>query len=409
MRVLLVSTMFPPDYDGGVEVNAAKFANGLRDAGHEVDVVTRKWRERYEGSKTQDPPWVHRILEAWRQPTLYKNWFLLRYESKANYVRATKAGSRNIPIMEGFLKDRAYDVVLAFESLGIGPLTVQPAVRKGIPVAWNVSNYALADVLAPSKLLYLTQRLFAGSDYRRERALPFDNLFFVSEFMKNAYASRGVHPRHPQVIRRGIEFPLPDSPTQPATPARYIVAGRISPAKGIHVVVEAAKILADKDPRPWRVEVYGGLVEGEEGYLDELKAQIAEHGLEDRFEFHGFVQRADLMGRMQGATGFIVSSVWDEPGCNTIIESLANGLPLIATRAGANEEIIRGEGSALLYERFSAQELAEHMAHLLADPAAAQAMAARGLALIRERYQFPTVLAELVSALESCIDRGVNG
>ena len=61
LRILMVSNKCPPDFDGGYELRAFQIAQALRARGHELDLVTSRYRPTYQGER-QDPPWVHRIF-----------------------------------------------------------------------------------------------------------------------------------------------------------------------------------------------------------------------------------------------------------------------------------------------------------------------------------------------------------
>ena len=52
LRILLVTNKCPPDFDGGYELRAFQIAQALRARGHELDVVTSRYRPTFHGEKT---------------------------------------------------------------------------------------------------------------------------------------------------------------------------------------------------------------------------------------------------------------------------------------------------------------------------------------------------------------------
>jgi glycosyltransferase involved in cell wall biosynthesis len=60
-----------------------------------------------------------------------------------------------------------------------------------------------------------------------------------------------------------------------------------------------------------------------------------------------------------------VPSMWNEPFGRVVVEALAAGLPVVASRVGGIPEILSGDLSPLLYERGSASELADRLHSLM--------------------------------------------
>ncbi|MEA2552542.1 MAG: hypothetical protein QOJ65_718, partial [Fimbriimonadaceae bacterium] len=62
VRIVMISNLCPPDFDGGFEMRALQIAGALRKRGHDVQFLTSRYRPTYSGEKN-DPEWVHRILD----------------------------------------------------------------------------------------------------------------------------------------------------------------------------------------------------------------------------------------------------------------------------------------------------------------------------------------------------------
>jgi glycosyltransferase involved in cell wall biosynthesis len=73
----------------------------------------------------------------------------------------------------------------------------------------------------------------------------------------------------------------------------------------------------------------------------------------------GWIEREEVLHRMQGASYLVVPSICDEMFGLVVVEAFACGLPVIASRAGAVAELVRHGHAGLLFERGSADELAE--------------------------------------------------
>jgi len=116
--------------------------------------------------------------------------------------------------------------------------------------------------------------------------------------------------------------------------------------------------------------------------------------LEGRIEFLGRLDRAEVLDRMARATAFINASVWGEPFANTVIEALAVGTPLIASEAGSIFEVVESGCSALTYPKESSEALSLEMERVLSDPALRNALATKGLEVVRGRYTMDAILDE---------------
>lgn len=403
LRVLMVSSMYPPDHEGGAELSAQAFTDGLRARGYDVQVLTRRWRPVFQGVK-EEHPHVHRILEGARLFQTMPNWLAQKWDTVMAYKRATTIAIPNLPRVQEFLKGRDFDVVFVFESQGLSPLVVEPLVARGVPVLWQISSHVLMKTLAPPRLLQLSQNLTCPALWRREHALPYDHMVFISRFMKDHYARHGVSPRFPYLLGRGIEFEPPEKVSSERTdPPNFVLVGRIARVKGVHVVIEAAGLLAKMRPAPWTLDVFGGFSPGDELYAEGVRRRAQELGIGDRVTFHGQRPRPEVLERIRGAAGMVISSIYEEPFGRTVIEGLGTGAPLIITRSGAFPEILEGTTCGLFYDRENPEELAQHMAKLLDDPAEGKRMAQEGLELARTKYRLDPLLDEAEKILHEVV------
>jgi glycosyltransferase involved in cell wall biosynthesis len=63
----------------------------------------------------------------------------------------------------------------------------------------------------------------------------------------------------------------------------------------------------------------------------------------------------------------VVPSRHDEPASNVIIEAMASGVPVIATRAGGNPELVTDGETGFLVQKRSSTEIAAKILQLAAD------------------------------------------
>jgi glycosyltransferase involved in cell wall biosynthesis len=156
---------------------------------------------------------------------------------------------------------------------------------------------------------------------------------------------------------------------QIAESARVVASvGGIQRRKGQLDLVEAAAPLAREFPD--LVFALGGGA-GDAEYLAALNARIAELGLQRHFRLIGFEPNVRNLLSISEA---LVHPSHSEGFGLAILEAMAAGLPVVATRCGGPEEIVEDGESGLLVPVESPRELSDALRRLLAGPEGARAM-----------------------------------
>jgi len=104
-------------------------------------------------------------------------------------------------------------------------------------------------------------------------------------------------------------------------------AGRITPWKGQHYLIEAFAKLADDHPKAVLLLV-GSPVFDHDGYERRLKSMAAEFGLESRIKFAGF--RHDLPRVLSAMDVFAFTSVEKDTSPLALLSAMASGRPIVA-------------------------------------------------------------------------------
>ncbi|MEA2560423.1 MAG: hypothetical protein QOH06_1927 [Acidobacteriota bacterium] len=157
---------------------------------------------------------------------------------------------------------------------------------------------------------------------------------------------------------------------------------RICPEKGLHVLVEAFRLLAGRV----RLRVAGYLGERDRPYLEDLEKRIAGWGLSGFYEYVGEVDREEKIRFLQTLDVLSVPTVYLEPKGLFVLEALANGVPVVQPRHGAFPEMIEATGGGLLVEPDSPEELARGIEALMRDPALRRELGRRGREAVHTRF-----------------------
>lgn len=156
----------------------------------------------------------------------------------------------------------------------------------------------------------------------------------------------------PNMIREDMF--LPPKTTRKTDPFVFIWAGRLEHVKGLDILIRAAHLLKKKGSGSFTVRLAGkGSLKGD------LEQMAAELGVSDCIHFLGRLSRKEMQREMQQANCFVLPTRYEAFGA-VLIEAMATGLPVIATRSGGPDHIVN-EQNGLLVEVENAEHLAEAM------------------------------------------------
>jgi glycosyltransferase involved in cell wall biosynthesis len=156
---------------------------------------------------------------------------------------------------------------------------------------------------------------------------------------------------------------------------RIGLIGRISPWKGQHIFIQAAKLVNKRFPQA-RFVIIGAALFGEQQYEKEVRQLPQELGVEQIVEFAGFCKDVNLA---LGNLDLVVhASTKGEPFGQVIIEGMAAGKPVVATNGGGVPEIVEDGETGLLVPMGDATAMAEAICQILETPERARAMGRKG-------------------------------
>jgi glycosyltransferase involved in cell wall biosynthesis len=210
--------------------------------------------------------------------------------------------------------------------------------------------------------------------YRWLLPRPENRIITVSEFVRQGLIERGVSASRVQTIYNGTNFCSPGSayPTseEERLPVRAELSlppdaelvgifGHVGEFKGHFLLAEAVADVVRACPRAFIVCV-GSLEADIQRQLWEIASR---NGMAERLRFTGV---RDDVRRLLSAMDVITLPSRYEACSMAIIEAMAMGKPVVATRAGGNPELVQHGETGLLIER-NVPELTEALTSLLTD------------------------------------------
>lgn len=169
--------------------------------------------------------------------------------------------------------------------------------------------------------------------------------------------------------------------------------GMLVPHKGIQYFLQAAAGIVKKCPNA-RFLVVGGPIKKFKNYREKLEKLTGLLGLNEKVIFTGF--RADLPRILAGIDIFVLASTREAFG-RTLVEAMAVGKPVVATRVGGITEVVEDGVSGLLVSPRNPQAIADAVINLIRDKDKANGM---GLAGRRRAMEFFDINANVQGTTE---------
>lgn len=350
MRIVLASEVYPPRA-GGAGWSSRALALGLREAGHDVSVVTTS-----PGAEDLDGLRVTRLSVGGRKRLSVPRAFATHLRDSDAIVHAQHSLSA-LGALSGDAPERVAVTVrdhwpVCFWSTRISRGALCPAcgVR---PMTRCVRGRVHPDLLAWGAIPYMM------GDLRLKRAAlrRAGATLAVSEAIAGELRAAGL-PRVetiPNIVdAREAEALARETPAF-EVPERFLLfVGKLEENKGARALVPA--VAAARTGLPL-------VVLGEGTLAHAVKMDAAEAGVP--LLLRGWAEREDVLRILARATALVFPSLWPEPLSRVLLEALALGVPIAAMETGGTAEILAPGGGLLVRD---AAGLAEALARIVGEP-----------------------------------------
>lgn len=225
----------------------------------------------------------------------------------------------------------------------------------------------------------------------------------ISEHWRNKLVSLGAPPDRTIVHRMGVDttrFTATPRTLQPGEQVRFIGVGRMVEKKGFDDAIAAfAKIHAEANATLTLI--------GDGALKAQLQAQAASLGIANVVRFTGLLLHREVEAALRHAHIFVLPSKTAASGDMegipvALMEAMAQGMPVLATRHSGTPELVEHNVSGLICDEGDRTTLAANMAALAASPQRWTAMGAAGAARVRAEFDLKVwndKLFERLSAL----------
>lgn len=172
-----------------------------------------------------------------------------------------------------------------------------------------------------------------------------DAIVVISRSELDAAIEAGIDARRCTIVYNGVE----ERPQTPAIPSpdstvSALFVGRLDEQKGYDVLIDAFRVLGDKDIR---LDIVGEAVQSR-SVLPDLPGNVTAHGWMSHAELDAIISASDVV---------VVPSRWEGFGL-VAIEAMREGKPVIAHDVGGLPEIVANHETGLLFSPLDVPTLA---------------------------------------------------
>ncbi len=208
----------------------------------------------------------------------------------------------------------------------------------------------------------------------------------------------GADVRKIKVISNGIEVEN-FVPGPPREGGRLLIgsSARVVPIKGIHILIQAAKLVREQFDADF--VVFGNFQDKE--YTERCFRMVEESGLKDHFIFTGHV--ANPLEWYQKLDIMVLASL-SEGVPYALLEAMCCRLPCVCTAVGGVPEILPDESVGFVVPPNNAEKMAEKLCLLLRDKDLRRSVGEKAEIRAREKYNISEMADEFRHLYEGMIN-----
>lgn len=262
--------------------------------------------------------------------------------------------------------------------------TVHTTVWKGARMVELIDLLSLGIKLHMSISYHIEKKLFEASDV----------VTTVSMAVARELQSYGVELGKVVCVGNGVDIRYfePDGRSD----GYVLYVGRLSHRKGLMDLVRCAKQTIQAAPETKFVVV------GKGPLLSRVKSLLNQLGLQNSVTIVGYVNKETLLRLYQGASVFVLPS-YHEGLPTVLLEAMACGVPVVATKVSGTTEVVQNEVNGILVPPRNPASLSEAILGITKDDSLARRLAQNARKTIEEKFSFEIVAERTLNVYNSAM------
>lgn len=357
MNILVLADGFWPDELGGICKSLLYEIEEFHRSGHQIIILTKRLRKNLPCHESKEEYKLFRYFSPARGTAFYHlypfftRWQVPRLVSKLHQKFHFDVASIHNPIQAiSFPPIKNLPIIYTFHS----------PMYQEIEIERQTGKYGVMNLLAKAVVPYIKK--IEKKSLRISSKIVVRSQFMIHEIEK---ITQEIEKEKIRCIPLGVDnnlYAFSDNPQSlrlklnlPVNKPVFLTVRRLASRMGLEALITAMSSIVREFS-----EVL--LLIGGTGHLEkELKNQVEFLGLTAHVRFLGFVPEEILPLYYQAADLFVMPSAYLEGFGLSTIESLSCGTPVIATRVGANPEILDPLNQSFLCKGTKPEDLAERI------------------------------------------------
>lgn len=263
------------------------------------------------------------------------------------------------------------------------------AFKTGYPTIYTIHGVAHREASIYRGSLLVRLRFVVESYYARQAVQKAQHLVAISPYVMSEYKdwTRAHWYR--------IDNPLPDeffAIERREAPGRILFVGSITEVKNVLMLLQAVTVLRQEQSNiPLSVHLAGRTTSP--GYERMLRDYIHKYNLEPIVTFLGMLDRQSLLREYAECSVLVLPSL-QENAPMAIIEAMAVGKPVVATRVGGIPDLVDDKETGFLVDSGDFISMAQRLAMLLSDATLRYRMGDRGRQKALARFRVSEVASK---------------
>lgn len=408
MKILVISSRYPPYYIGGYEISCWNIVSTLRKRGHKVYVLAGNWKYPVDWRFSETGIYRELIYRHVYRVGISLKYTILR-EIKDNLtlkriIKRIKPDLLYIFNMEGISKSllitaESFKVPMVYDTTGDWLLFETP--NDNWLIYWQSQPKSESVKFIKLKIQGLITKPILRQWFKKffsidSRSLNLKYLYFTSEWVKSRYTRHKFYLESAPVIYRGIDtehFHNKRDKKCDTDEIKLLYLGRLTKDKGTSIAIEAFSILIKKG---YKVGLSIAGTTRDKQYMSLLQNIIKQQNLP--VKFLGNVIYEELPKVCSKHDIFVFPPTIGGPLSRTLLEAMGSGIPIVASPIGGT--ILKDNENCLIAKTADPEDFAAKIEILIKNPELRRKLGANACKFVKENFDIEKVVDKIENYLE---------